>query len=136
MRVLAGVSAAQHRADARQQLARAEGLGEVVIGAELESHHPVGFLAHAGEDDHRDLRLGAQLAQQLHAVLAAQTQIEQHQVDHVAAEDLHEFGTAGAAGDTERVLPEVLLDQLAHRRVVIDHQHVAGGQGAHVGRHP
>ena len=86
MHLLAGVRAAQHGADARQQLARTERLGEVVVGAQLQAHDAVGLLGAAGEDDDRDLRLGAQLTQQLHAVLARQTQIEQHQIDHLGAQ--------------------------------------------------
>src|SRR5688500_8819389 len=34
---LLGAAAAQHGADAREELARAEGLGEVVVGAELQA---------------------------------------------------------------------------------------------------
>ena len=40
--------AAQHRADARQQFARIERLGHVVVGAEFQADDPVGFLAHGG----------------------------------------------------------------------------------------
>src|SRR6185295_18366419 len=52
----------------REQLARAEGLGEVVVGAELEPHHAVGFLGAPGEHEDRDARgLVAQAARDLQA---------------------------------------------------------------------
>src|SRR5262249_24843931 len=46
--------AAQKRADAGKQLARAEGLGEVIVRAELEAHHAVGLLCASGEHQDRD----------------------------------------------------------------------------------
>ena len=45
----------QHGLDARDQLARAEGLGHVVVGAELEAEHPVDLLVARRERDHRRL---------------------------------------------------------------------------------
>ena len=62
--------AAQDRLDARQQLARAERLGQVVVGAHLQADDAVGLLAARGEHDHRDLGLRAQVAAQRQAVVA------------------------------------------------------------------
>ena len=45
--------AAQHRLDAGHQLARAEGLGNVVVGAQLEPDHAVGLLVARGQHDDR-----------------------------------------------------------------------------------
>src|SRR5260221_5120354 len=52
-----GVAAAEHGANAREKLARAERLGDVVVGAQLEAHHAVGFVASSGEHDDPDRRL-------------------------------------------------------------------------------
>src|SRR5919197_3920397 len=76
-----GAPAAQHRADAREQLARAEGLGDVVVGAELEAHHAIGLFLAPGEHHHGDLGLVAHAPRDRHAVLAAQAEVEHHQVD-------------------------------------------------------
>src|SRR2546430_12850943 len=38
---LSGGAAAQHRADARQQLAQLAGFGEGIVGAELEADHAI-----------------------------------------------------------------------------------------------
>ncbi len=46
--------AAQQRLDAREQRARAERLGQVVVGAEVERPHQVLFLAAHGQHHHRD----------------------------------------------------------------------------------
>ena len=51
--------AAQHRAQPGQQLARAEGLGHVVVGAELEADHAVGLVALGGEHEDGDAALVA-----------------------------------------------------------------------------
>ena len=47
---------AQDRAQARQQLARAEGLREVVVGAELEADDAIGLLAARREHQDRERR--------------------------------------------------------------------------------
>src|SRR5260221_7883902 len=52
-----GPAAAQHGPDAREQLARAAGLGEVIVGGDLESDHAVGLVLAASEDDDRQARL-------------------------------------------------------------------------------
>ena len=47
------LEAAQHGLDAGNQFARAEGLGDVVVGAEFEAEDAVGFAALGGEKDDR-----------------------------------------------------------------------------------
>ena len=49
-----GPSAPRDRADPRQQLARREGLGHVVVGAHLESEDLVTLLDPPGDHDHGD----------------------------------------------------------------------------------
>ena len=46
---------AQHGADAGQQLARVERLGEIVVGAHLQPDDPVRVLADGGEHDDRQV---------------------------------------------------------------------------------
>ena len=48
-----GAGPAQHRVDPQHQLARAERLGDVVVGADLEPDDPVGLLAERGQHDDR-----------------------------------------------------------------------------------
>ena len=77
----AGVAgAAQHGADARQQFARVERLGHVVVGAEFQADDAVGLLAHRGQHDDRHVGLGAQPAGEVQPALAGQHQVEHHQV--------------------------------------------------------
>ena len=48
-----GPHPAQHRADPGDQLARAERLGHIIVGAGLEAADPVALLAARGEHDDR-----------------------------------------------------------------------------------
>src|SRR5919198_3416741 len=49
--------AAQHRPDAGDQLARAEWLGDVVVGSQLQPDHLVDLVAAGGQDDDRQRRV-------------------------------------------------------------------------------
>src|ERR1700676_4684056 len=57
-----GPAPAQHRTDACEELARAERLGQVIVGAQLQPHHPISLFAATGEHDDRYRRLFAQAA--------------------------------------------------------------------------
>ena len=57
----AGCDAPQHRLDAREQLAQVEGLGDVVVGADLEPDDLVDRVAAAGDDDQAAVPVFAQL---------------------------------------------------------------------------
>src|SRR5688500_10426090 len=83
-----GAAAAQHGADAREELARAEGLGEVVVGAELEAHYAVGFFRAPGEHDDRNRRFVAQRARERHAVFGSEPEVQHDQVDHLLGDHL------------------------------------------------
>ena len=115
---------AQDRAHAGEQLARAERLGDVVVGRELEPHHAVGLVIPAAHDDDRDLGRLAQLFRKLHSVFASQSQIEDDHVDRLLGEHLLHVRSGRDRGDAQVVFAEVLGDQLPHGRVVIDRQHM------------
>src|SRR5690242_13699928 len=74
-------STAQQRPDPCQQLARAEGLDYVIVGADLEQQYLIHLIAHRAQHDDRrlDLRRSKLLAD-IHATHAGQAQINQHQV--------------------------------------------------------
>jgi hypothetical protein len=77
-RALAPARAPHQRLQARDQFARLEGLGEVVVGAQLQPDDAAHRVAARGQHQHRRrVGLGAQPAQQRQAVLAGQ-----HQVQH------------------------------------------------------
>ena len=71
---------ARHRADAGEQLAEAERLHDVVVGAELEPDDAVDLVAARRDDDDRHVRRGAEPAAHLEAVDVRQPEVEQHDV--------------------------------------------------------
>jgi hypothetical protein len=72
--------AAQLRAHARHQFARAEGLDEVVVGARIQRLDLAGLGAARRQHDHGHRRPLAQVADQVHAVAVGQAQVQHHQV--------------------------------------------------------
>ena len=126
--VVGGVAgASQHRADARQQLARIEGFRNVIIGAQLQADDPIGLLAHRGQHHDGHLGLAAQPAREVEATLARQHQVEDHEMVVAVGE-----GAAGFPGVAHRGHPHVVLllqeagEQIADLAVVVDHQDVGG----------
>jgi hypothetical protein len=128
-------TAAQDGADARQQLARLEGLGQVVVGAELQADDPVHRVALGGEHQHRHLagvaRQRAHAAAHFQAVDVRQHQVQHHQVGRGTGGRVFQQVQAGlrvdGVGDTETRSLEVLADHLGQAGVVFDHQELLHG---------
>ena len=114
-----GLRAAQQRAHAREQLARAEGLGEVIVGAQLQAHYAVRLLGAAGQHQDRDAGLVAQSARDVHAVLALEAHVEDHRVHHLASHRRGELRAVRDRRDADVVFLQVFGDESAHCRVVV-----------------
>ena len=112
--------AAQEGPDACQQLARTDGLDEVVVGAHLDAQDAVGLLAARVEHQHGQVRLGAQVAAQDQTVGVGQHQVEHHEVDGVLAQHLPHLALAGRRQRIELVARQILRQQLADLGVVVD----------------
>src|SRR6185295_15588660 len=117
-----GFAPAQHGADAREQLARAEGFGEVVVGAQFQAGDPVDLLALAGQHDDRQARAAAQRARERKTVFAGQLDVEHHEIHLLAREDQVHLVAVGAQQDLEAVFAQVIAHQAAYRLVVVDRQ--------------
>ena len=118
-----GAGAAQDRADARDELAGAERLDDVVVGAELEAQHPVGLVAAGGEHDHRHALVGAQLAQQVEARAVGEHDVEEHEVGALAAGDLEAGGERAGRLRAEALAGEGFRQRNRDRLLVLDEQH-------------
>ena len=119
------LGAAQHRVDARDELAGRERLDDVVVRAETQPRDPVGLLATGGEEDHCGA-IGACDAQAPHHLEPADP--GQHQVEHDELGPLAFGGrerllaVVGDARVVSRAL-QVARDDLGDRLLVVDDEH-------------
>ncbi|GAO25994.1 hypothetical protein ALISP_5814 [Alicycliphilus sp. B1] len=123
----AGLAPAQDGAYAREQLAWLEGLGQVVVGADLQADHAVHGVALGGEHQHRHLggraRQRAYAPAHLQAVHVGQHQVQDHQVGQLAALQLRQAARAiGHVRHLQPGLAEVFAHHLREAVVVFDHQ--------------
>ena len=97
---------AQRRAHARDELGQLERLRHVVVCAELEADDDVDRVARGREDHDRDAARLADLPADLVAVEPGQHEVEDDEVERLAAEPLEPFSPVGGTGDLEaRALP-------------------------------
>ena len=114
------VGPAQDGADAGDELARAERLGQVVVGTELEPEQLVELVVARREHDDRDRRVAAQLAGDVEAVEPGQAEVEDDQVGPALA-DGRQRGRAVAGGeDGEARVLEVVAGERGDLRFVVD----------------
>ena len=116
--------AAQDAFHARQQLARIEGLAEVVVGAHLDADDAVELLAARGEHDDRQVRARTQIAAQRQAVLARQHDVEHDDVEARLGQQLAHLAPVARHGNAKAVARQVFRQQVAQFGVVVDDQDV------------
>ncbi len=88
---------AQQVADAREQLARLERLGQIIVGTEFEPEHAVDRAVACGHhDDRTGEAFGAQFLAERKAVAVGQVEIEHDDVDGFTRQRLPNL--ADAAG--------------------------------------
>ena len=92
-----GLGAAEHGPDAGDELARAERLDHVVVGAELEAGDPVDLVAAGREDQDRDAGVAADRADDVEAVDARQAEVEDERVGTAGAGEREGRGAVGGA---------------------------------------
>ena len=116
-------AAAQHGADAGDQLARRVRLGDVVVGAELEPDHLVDLVVLGADHDHRHVGGLPDLAADLGARDAGQHQVEQHDVGAGAVELRQRIMAGGGDGHLEPLLAEHVGEGIAVALLVLDDQY-------------
>jgi hypothetical protein len=126
---------AEDGADAGRELAEAEGLGDVVVRAELEAADHVDVLRAGREEDHRRGRaLGAEALEEREAVLARQHDVEEDEVEAArgrAEEDVARGLRRADALGLEALVAEVEADPVRHRALVLDDQNASFGRAGH-----
>ena len=117
-------AAPQHRADARQKLAQLGGLGEIVVGAELQPHDPVDRARRGGQHDDRNVAGLLQEADQRKPVLLRHVEVEHDEVGLGLLNRGAKRFSAVAEGDVEAVHLQVVADHVAGGGLVVDHEDV------------
>ena len=116
--------AARDGANARQQLAMAERLGHVVVGAEVEAPDAVGLFAARGQQDDRHGSALAQLAADVEAAQTGQHHVEHHQVGHRALGERQRLLAAVRQGGSVALLAQRVADDVGDVAVVVDDEDV------------
>ena len=130
-RAHAGVAAAE-RAQPQHELAQAEGLTDVVVGAGLEAGHAIGLGRAAGqhEDAHvRRLGGGLELAADLGAGDVGQVQIEQDQLGTLPLRALEGVFSGRRQRRAVAVLAQLRVEQALQLAVILDDEDQRGMGG-------
>ncbi len=127
------VRASQDRLHAGEEHPGAEGLGHVIVGAELQARHDVGLLALGREHDDGDaLRrlVGLEHPADLEPVEAGQHQVEDDEIGPVGAGGLDGLLAGADRYDIVAVLREIVPDKLEDILFIIDDQYLLSRHGA------
>ncbi len=116
---------AQHRPHPQGQLAWAERLGQVVVGACLQPGDPVVLLAERGQQDHRNRVVAAltQAAAQRQAVGPGHHHVQHRDVDALGAEQPQRLVSVAGDRDVEAVAFQIAAHDIADDGVVVGDQH-------------
>ncbi len=131
------LAAAQHRPDAGHQLAVAERLGDVVVGAELQTDDLVDLGVPGGDHDDRHGAALAQATADLGAGQAGHHQVEQDDVGAVALELGQPLLAVGSQEDLEPLLGEHEAQGVPIALLVLDdqdHAHATSSSAGAAGR--
>ena len=119
--------AAEHAADARQQLGRVERLDDVVVRADREPLELVGRQPAGRQDDHRDgggPRVLAELPRELEPVDVGHHHVGEDQVGRLPPDQVERLLTVVRDPHAEPGGGELDLEQPGDERVVVDDEEV------------
>jgi hypothetical protein len=123
--LLPRLAALQEPARPEDQLPRREGLGHVVVGAQLEPQHPVDLLAPGGQQDdrrHPRLALAADLLEDVDAGQLGEHPVEHDQVEPLAPHRLERGEPIVRDPDLEPFLRQDVPQQLGDVDLIFDDQ--------------
>ena len=120
------------RAAAQHQLARLEGLGQIIVGAVFQARDAVLGFAARGEHQDRHLRLRAHGLCQIEPGFARHHHVEDQKIERHALHQGAGFCGIGRGADAKAVGAQILLQQRAQALVVVDHEQMRiVGRGTH-----
>jgi hypothetical protein len=121
---MAGAAISVRRNTARTRLTstRAEGLGDIVVGAQLQAAHAVFFFSFGGQHDHRHRADLAQHPQYLETVQIGHHHIQQHQVGQVAARFIDRLVSINRFDDPKTIMLQVQANETDHALFIVHNQ--------------
>lgn len=121
--------ATEHRTESCKQFAGSERFREVIVGADLETNHPIGLVPFCGQHHNGDVRAEAEAPEHLEAVDAGEHDVEDHGVDRLGGKPGEPRFAVGRCDDDDAVPREVLLDEGAETDVIVNQQDFGHGGG-------
>ena len=132
LRVLLRLAPPEHRLHAQRQLAHAEGLGHVVVGADLEARDALllgGERAHDDDGDVTGRRIALQRATHFEPAHVGEQQVEQDEVGSLALRDAQPLVSARGRRDLVAGGREVVAQRLEDVGFVFDDQEAEPREG-------
>ena len=106
---------------AQHELGHRERLGDVVVGAELQTQHAVDLVVAGGEKHDRDVGLGPDGAADIESVeIAGKSDVEEDELGAAFGDHLERPLTGRRLVGAVAVAPEVQLDEVGDVRIVLD----------------
>ena len=100
---------------------------QVIVGADFEADDAVGFIAEAGQHEYRDVRLGANAAQNLNSIHARQHDVEQDGIEGAVEGEIEAVDAIVGESDVVAERLEISANEAAELFVVIDEQKAVAG---------
>ena len=116
-------AATQNRTDSCDQLHHAEGLGDIIVRASVQTFHPVIFRVFGGQHDDRKrccLRVLAKAFQNGNAVFLRKHDVQQNKFGQLPGQRLPEEMGKREAADLEALAFQGITDQFADAVVVLN----------------
>ena len=114
--------AAQHCSHAGHKLTRREGLGDIVVRAQLQADEAVGLFDAGGEHNDRHVRPAPQRAADVQAIHSRQVQVEHNQIRPLVTRHSQRCCPVGSRNDAEPAPFQVIPRQLDDFRFVVYNQ--------------
>tara|TARA_B100000959_G_C14967091_1_gene618202 strand:+ start:1879 stop:2523 length:645 start_codon:yes stop_codon:yes gene_type:complete len=106
------------------QLPGAEGLGDVVVGTQLEADHPVDLVIACGQHDHGNIRFSPNPATALESVnLTREADVQNDKVGGALTDHLKGLFTGGRQVHAVVIAAQVHIDEIGDVRVILDHHY-------------